>query len=214
MTSITKTGTVYVVDDDDIVRQALYRALADRGYHVRLFESAESFLSVFASDEIACLITEVHLPGMTGLELQTRLIQHPPPIPLAFITDFGDIPVAVQAMKKGAIDFLQKPVTPKQLTQLVEHLLKQARHSFAKYTAAQQMDALMARLTPRENDVLTRIVAGRLNKQIAHEMNITIKTVESHRAHLMKKCNANSVADLIKLVIRPTAPLWVDAEHG
>jgi FixJ family two-component response regulator len=201
MSLIPKKGTVYVVDDDEAVRDSLQWLLEGKDYRVRCFESAESFLSRYDAREVACLIVDIRMGGMTGLELQTRLIEAKSPLPIVFITGHGDVPMAVDTMKKGAMDFIQKPFKEEQLVTLVERMLDHALISFADYQIAVSRDALMARLTLRESQVLERIVAGRLNKQIADDLGISIKTVEAHRANIMEKLNANTVADLLKTAL-------------
>ena len=206
MSLIPKKGTVYVVDDDEAVRDSLQWLLEGKDYRVRCFESAESFLSRYDAREVACLIADIRMGGMTGLELQSRLIEVGSPLPIVFITGHGDVPMAVDSMKKGAMDFIQKPFKEDQLVSLVERMLDQAKDSFAEFQSAASRDALMARLTLREAQVLERIVAGRLNKQIADDLGISIKTVEAHRANIMEKLNANTVADLLKIALGQTAP--------
>ena len=200
-----KKGTVYVVDDDEAVRDSLQWLLEGKEYRVRCFESAESFLSRYDAREVACLIVDVRMGGMTGLELQTRLIEGHSPLPIVFITGHGDVPMAVDSMKKGAMDFIQKPFKEDQLVTLVERMLDQAKDTFAEHQSAANRGALMARLTLREAQVLERIVAGRLNKQIADDLGISIKTVEAHRANIMEKLNANTVADLLKIALGQAA---------
>ncbi|MBP6007961.1 MAG: response regulator transcription factor [Rhodoferax sp.] len=205
MSLIPKKGTVYVVDDDEAVRDSLQWMLEGKDYRVRCFDSAESFLSRYDPREVACLIADIRMGGMTGLELQSKLIENNSPLPLAFITGHGDVPMAVDTMKKGAMDFIQKPFNDGQLLPLVERMLEQARESFADYQSAINREALMSRLTLRETQVLERIVAGRLNKQIADDLGISIKTVEAHRANIMEKLGANTVADLLKIALGPNA---------
>jgi FixJ family two-component response regulator len=205
MSLIPKKGTVYVVDDDEAVRDSLQWMLEGKDYRVRCFDSAESFLSRYDAREVACLIADIRMGGMTGLELQSKLIENNSPLPLAFITGHGDVPMAVDTMKKGAMDFIQKPFNDAQLLPLVERMLDQARESFADYQSAINREALMSRLTLRETQVLERIVAGRLNKQIADDLGISIKTVEAHRANIMEKLGANTVADLLKIALGPNA---------
>ena len=205
MSLIPKKGTVYVVDDDEAVRDSLQWLLEGKDYRVRCFDSAESFLSRFDAREVACLIVDIRMAGMSGLELQNRLIESHSPLPLAFITGHGDVPMAVDTMKKGAMDFIQKPFNEEQLVPLVERMLEQARDAFAGYQSAITRDALLARLTLRESQVLERIVAGRLNKQIADDLGISIKTVEAHRANIMENLGANTVADLLKIALGPNA---------
>ena len=201
MSFIPKRGTVYVVDDDEAVRDSLQWLLEGKDYRVRCFESAESFLSRYDLREVACLLVDIRMGGMTGLELQNRLIESRSPLPIVFITGHGDVPMAVDTMKKGAMDFIQKPFNQEQLVALVERMLDRARDAFAQHQSAASREALMARLTLREGQVLERIVAGRLNKQIADDLGISIKTVEAHRANIMEKLNANTVADLLKIAL-------------
>lgn len=194
-------GTVYVVDDDEAVRDSLQWLLEGKDYRVRCFDSAETFLSRYDPREIACLIVDIRMGGMTGLELQDRLIERKSPLPIVFITGHGDVPMAVNTMKKGALDFIQKPFNEEELLNLVERMLDHAREAFAGHQQAASRDALLAKLTSREAQVLERIVAGRLNKQIADDLGISIKTVEAHRANIMEKLNANTVADLLKIAL-------------
>jgi FixJ family two-component response regulator len=144
--------------------------------------------------------------GMTGLELQDKLVERRSPLPIVFITGHGDVPMAVNTMKKGAMDFIQKPFKEDDLVSLVERMLDSARESFSDYQNAANRDALLSKLTGRESQVLERIVAGRLNKQIADDLGISIKTVEAHRANIMEKLNANTVADLLKIALGQNAP--------
>jgi FixJ family two-component response regulator len=206
MSLIPKKGTVYVVDDDEAVRDSLQWLLEGKGYRVRCFESAESFLSRYDAREVACLIVDIRMGGMTGLELQNRLIEARSPLPIVFITGHGDVPMAVDTMKKGAMDFIQKPFNEEQINGLVERMLDHAKDTFADYQLSVSRDALLSKLTLRESQVLERIVAGRLNKQIADDLGISIKTVEAHRANIMEKLSANTVADLLKIALGQNAP--------
>jgi len=149
---------------------------------------------------------DIRMGGMTGLELQNRLIETRSPLPIVFITGHGDVPMAVDTMKKGAMDFIQKPFNEDQLVGLVERMLEHAKDSFADYQLALNRDALLSKLTLRESQVLERIVAGRLNKQIADDLGISIKTVEAHRANIMEKLSANTVADLLKIALGQNPP--------
>ena len=204
MSLIPKRGTVYVVDDDEAVRDSVQWLLEGQDFRVRSFESAEVFLARYDPREVACLIVDIRMDGMSGLELQDRLIERNSPLPIAFITGHGDVPLAVDTMKKGALDFIQKPFNEQQLVPLVERMLEQARANFAEHQQAASRDALLSKLTGREAQVLERIVAGRLNKQIADDLGISIKTVEAHRANIMEKLNANTVADLLKIALGQT----------
>ena len=201
MSLIPKRGTVYVVDDDEAVRDSVQWLLEGQDFRVRSFESSEVFLARYDPREVACLIVDIRMDGMSGLELQDRLIERNSPLPIAFITGHGDVPLAVDTMKKGALDFIQKPFNEQQLVSLVERMLEQARANFAEHQQAASRDALLSKLTGREAQVLERIVAGRLNKQIADDLGISIKTVEAHRANIMEKLGANTVADLLKIAL-------------
>ncbi len=200
-----KKGNVYVVDDDEAVRDSLQWLLEGKDYRVRCFDSAETFLSRYDPREVACVLVDIRMPGISGLELQDRLVERKSPLPIVFITGHGDVPMAVNTMKKGAMDFIQTPFKEDELVSLVERMLDQARESFSDSQIAANRDALMAKLTTREAQVLERIVAGRLNKQIADDLGISIKTVEAHRANIMEKLNANTVADLLKTALGQTA---------
>jgi FixJ family two-component response regulator len=201
MSLIPKKGTVYIVDDDEAVRDSLQWLLEGEDYRVRCFDSAESFLSRYDPREVACLIVDIRMGGMTGLELQDRLIECHSPLPIVFITGHGDVPMAVNTMKKGAMDFIQKPFDEAALVNVVERMLTHAREAFTEHQQSASRDALMSKLTGREAQVLERIVAGRLNKQIADDLGISIKTVEAHRANIMEKLHANTVADLLKIAL-------------
>ena len=205
MSLIPKRGTVYVVDDDEAVRDSVQWLLEGQDFRVRSFESAEVFLARYDPREVACLIVDIRMDGMNGMELQDRLIERNSPLPIAFITGHGDVPLAVDTMKKGALDFIQKPFNEQQLVPLVERMLEQARANFAEHQQAASRDALLSKLTGREAQVLERIVAGRLNKQIADDLGISIKTVEAHRANIMEKLGANTVADLLKIALGQNA---------
>jgi FixJ family two-component response regulator len=194
-------GTVYVVDDDEAVRDSIQWLLEADGFRVKGFDSAETFLNRYDPRELACLILDVRMAGMSGLDLQDRLLERRAPLPIIFITGHGDVPMAVESMKKGAMDFIQKPFDEQTLRDMVGRMLEVARDRQADYQSSSTRDALLAKLTSREAQVLERIVAGRLNKQIADDLNISIKTVEAHRANIMEKLNANTVADLLKIAL-------------
>jgi len=206
MSLIPKKGTVYVVDDDEAVRDSLQWLLEGKDYRVRCFDSAESFLSRYDPREVACLIVDIRMGGMSGIELQDKLIERRSPLPIVVITGHGDVPMAVDSMKKGAMDFIQKPFNDEELVTLVERMLEHARGAFAQHQQSASRDALLSKLTGREAQVLERIVAGRLNKQIADDLGISIKTVEAHRANIMEKLNANTVADLLKIALGQAQP--------
>jgi FixJ family two-component response regulator len=200
---------VYIVDDDEAVRDSLKWLLEGNGYSVKVFENAEQLLDTQAGQEhslTGCLILDVRMPGITGIELHDELLTKKINIPVIFITGHGSVTLAVKSMKKGAIDFLEKPFSEEEICKLVDGALKKYRESNDKKENNLKAQCLLAKLTPRENQVLERITAGRLNKQIADDLNISIKTVEAHRANIMTKVEARTVAELIKIALTATEP--------
>jgi len=195
------SSTVFIVDDDEAVRDSLRWLLEANGYRVRAYASAETFLDEYDANQVGVLIADVRMPGMSGLELQEQLIARNAPLPIVFITGHGDVPMAVSTMKKGAVDFLEKPFNEADLREIVARMLEQAVQRVSKFQAQKDHEAMLARLTAREQQVLERIVAGRLNKQIADDLGISIKTVEAHRANIMEKLEVTTVADLMKVAL-------------
>lgn len=202
--ALQSLGTVYVVDDDEAVRDSIRWLLEASDYRVELYDSGESFIAKYDPREIAVLLLDVRMSGMSGmsgLEVQEHLLARRADIPIIFITGHGDVPMAVNALKKGAVDFIEKPFDPAALKQLVERMLKEA-HGRRRATEQKNLNtALLRKLTTREQQVLERITAGRLNKQIADDLGISIKTVEAHRASIMDKTNSGTVADLMRVVL-------------
>lgn len=201
MTTSLAPNTIFIVDDDEAVRDSLRWLLEANGYHVRAFAGAEAFLETYDPSEIGVLIADVRMPGMSGLELQEALIARKAPLPIVFITGHGDVPMAVATMKKGAVDFLEKPFNESDLRTIVASMLAQAIERVHHVEEQRSQQAVLNRLTAREHQVLERIVAGRLNKQIAGDLNISIKTVEAHRANIMEKLEVTTVADLMKIAL-------------
>ncbi|MFM1827343.1 MAG: hypothetical protein RLY67_724 [Pseudomonadota bacterium] len=199
---------VYVVDDDEAVRDSLRWLLEGNGFRVTCFESADRVLEQLTSggsSQRACLILDVRMPGMTGIELHEELLKRGIILPVIFITGHGNVPMAVDTMKKGAMDFLEKPFSDEQLCALVAKAFEQLKGDMEKTEDAKRSKVLLDRLTPREAQVLERIVAGRLNKQIADDLHISIKTVEAHRANIMDKIEARTMADLMKIALNAAA---------
>ncbi|AHG63998.1 response regulator transcription factor [Advenella mimigardefordensis] len=192
---------VYIVDDDEAVRDSLRWLLEANGYQVVAFDSAEKFLEGYNPNVVSVLIADVRMPGMSGLELQETLVARKATIPVVFITGHGDVPMAVSTMKKGAVDFLEKPFNEADLREIIARMLEQAINNASEQQARKNHEELIGRLTAREQQVLERIVAGRLNKQIADDLNISIKTVEAHRANIMEKLEVTTVADLMKVAL-------------
>lgn len=201
MNSPQTASTVYIVDDDEAVRDSLRWLLEANNYRVRAFPSGESFLAEYDEKRPGVLIVDVRMPGMSGLELQEQLIARKSTMPIVFITGHGDVPMAVSTIKKGAIDFLEKPFDETDLRVIVGRMFEQANERLSQAQAQREHEAMLARLTAREQQVLERIVAGRLNKQIADDLGISIKTVEAHRANIMEKLQVTTVADLMKVAL-------------
>ena len=194
-------GTVFVVDDDEAVRDSIRWLLESSNYKVELFDSGESFMTYYQPDQVGVLLLDVRMNGMSGLEVQDHLIARKSDLPIIMLTAYGDVQMAVTALKKGAVDFIEKPFDHAALRQLVEKMLVEAvrRRSLNERELIGRQK--MAKLTPRERQVLERIVSGRLNKQIADDLGISIKTVEAHRASIMDKTASGTVADLMRVVM-------------
>lgn len=192
---------VYVVDDDASIRAGLESLLRSAGLAVRCFASASHFIARPTHHGPACLILDVHLPEGSGLDLQRELAGRDR-LPIVFITGHGDIPMSVRAMKAGAIEFLPKPFREKDLLDAVEQALCKAQTDWHAWLDRSSHQARFASLTPRERQVLAHVVNGMLNKQIAWELGISEVTVKGHRAHVMHKLNATSLADLVRMAER------------
>src|SRR5690625_3862186 len=201
MSSNQNQCTIFIVDDDEAVRDSLRWLLEANGYQVKCHASAEAFLNSYNPKQLAVLIVDVRMPGMSGLELQEALLARAAKIPMVFITVHGDVPMAVNTMKKGAVDFLEKPFNEAELRSIVARMIDIAVEDHQKELERRNHEEILARLTAREQQVLERIVAGRLNKQIAGDLDISIKTVEAHRANIMEKLEVTTVADLMKIAL-------------
>lgn len=194
-------GTVFVVDDDEAVRDSIRWLLESSNYKVELFDSGESFVTHYQPDQVGVLLLDVRMNGMSGLEVQDHLIARKSDLPIIMLTAYGDVQMAVTALKKGAVDFIEKPFDHAALRQLVEKMLVEAVRRRSQNERELIGRQKMAKLTPRERQVLERIVSGRLNKQIADDLGISIKTVEAHRASIMDKTASGTVADLMRVVM-------------
>jgi len=193
--------TVFIVDDDEAMRDSLTWLLEGNGYQVRSFNSAEQFLSAYDASQVSCLILDVRMPGMSGPELQERMIAENIDIPIVFITGHGDVPMAVRAMKAGAVDFIEKPFSDTLILDGVKRALAAANRTSADNELAAAAEARLKELTPREREVLDRLVLGRANKVIAFELDISPRTVEIHRARVMEKMQAESLSHLVRLAL-------------
>lgn len=195
-------AAVFIVDDDHSVRRSLTRLLSSVGYRAKEFDSAAQFLRQLPEGRPDCLVIDVYLPGLDGLELQSVLAQADFEFPTVFISGHGDIPMAVRAMKAGAVDFLAKPFEAEQLLAAVSQALARGRNARQAQSERARIQSRLASLTPREHEVLTSIVAGKLNKQIAAELRISEKTVKVHRSRIKEKMGVRSVAELVRATER------------
>ena len=194
--------TVFVVDDDASVRRSTERLVRSLGFGFRTFASAREFLDAARGEGPACLVLDVHLPGLGGLDLQRELARSGVRIPIIFITGRGSIPMTVQAMKEGAVEFLTKPVRPRDLLAAIRAAIESDRASQRARLAAEALRERYERLTPREREVMALVAAGQLNKQIAGELATSERTIKFHRAHVMEKMAAGSLAELVRMAGR------------
>ena len=198
---MAQDAAIFVVDDDPHVRDSLAMLLQASGYAPQCYESAAAFLAGEAPKTGGCLIVDVQMPEMNGLELQNELAARRSPLTVIIMTGHGDIPIAVQAMKAGALDFLEKPFDDEVMLESVRRALERASSAANQSEAAREAQTHLALLTDREREVLDLIVAGKANKVIAHELSISPRTVEIHRARVMEKMGARNLADLVRKVL-------------
>ncbi len=192
---------VFVVDDDRAARESLSWLIGSVHLRVQSFASAAEFLAAYPPGRPGCVIADVRMPGLSGLDLQAELRRRGIDLPVIVVTGHGDVPMAVRAMKAGAVDFVEKPFNDQVLIDLVQNAVKQSLASRRNEREKREWRARLEQLTPRERQVLDMIAAGESNKNIAHALGISEKTVEAHRAHVMDKMQAKSFAELMKLVI-------------
>ena len=193
---------VFVVDDDASVRRSTERLVRSAGFAIQAFASAREFLDNARIEKPGCLVLDVHMPGLSGLDLQRELARRDVEIPIIFLTGHGDIPMTVRAMKAGAVEFLTKPVKSRELLAAIESAIERGLVSHQARRETLALRQRYERLTPREREVLPLVVAGLLNKQIAGEVAASERTVKFHRAHIMKKMEAESLADLVRMAER------------
>ncbi len=203
MTFPAADAIVHVVDDDSAVRDALTLLLRSVGLAVRAYESADAFLAGYDAAAPACLVLDIRMPRMSGLELQRVLTERGARVPILFITGHGDVPMAVGAMKSGAFDFLQKPFNDQDLIDRVQRALDHAVQARESEVGRAAVATRVGRLTAREREVFERVVRGQANKVIAAELGLSERTVEIHRGHVMEKMEAQSLADLIRMSLTP-----------
>jgi len=198
----TTKHIVFVVDDDVSVRESLELLINNEGWQPRTFASAQEFLGSPRAVVPSCLLLDISLPGLNGLELQKRVAAERTDMPIIFITGYGDVPKTVQAMKAGAIEFLTKPFNDEVLLTAIRQALERSRLALVQETEMQELRSHYASLTPREREVMALVVSGLLNKQVGGELGISEITVKAHRGQVMQKMKANSVADLVKMAGR------------
>ena len=193
---------VHVVDDDDAIRDSLVWLLDGDRYTVCTYANGEDFLARREEQSPACVILDIRMPGMGGVEVHERLMREGVITPVVFVTGHGDVPMAVEAIKRGAFDFIEKPFNEEKLIAVIERALERDALNADLSAEQSEISGRLARLSPREKEVLDLVIAGKMNKTIADVMNISIKTVEAHRAKVMEKMGARSLAELVQAVIK------------
>jgi two-component system response regulator FixJ len=193
--------TVFVVDDDQAMRTSLQWLIESTGMQVRTFESADAFLAAYYPGRSGCLLLDVRMPGMSGLELQGYLAREGYRLPVIMITGHGDVPMAVKAMKAGAVDFIEKPFHDEDLLRSIRNALDLDQRRRANQSARAEIATRLAELTPREHEVLAMVTDGKSNKEMAAALGVTPKTVEAHRARVMEKMRAESLAELVRMAL-------------
>ena len=199
MTDIQQT--VYVVEDDEAVRDSLELLLKSDGKPVKTYESATAFLKDYSDKMAGCIVLDIRMPGMDGMELQKKLNEKHSILPIIFVTGHGDVPMAVDAMKEGAVDFIQKPYREEALLEKIEAALKQDLEQRKSLDEKQEIIRRIKSLTPREHEIMDRMIAGQANKVIAIELEISQRTVEIHRSRVMHKMGTHSLAHMVRMVL-------------
>ena len=202
---MTRRGKVYVIDDDEAMRDSLDFLLDAADFDVTLFESAQHFLDALPGVDFGCVVSDVRMPGIDGIELLKRMKASSSPFPVLVITGHGDVPLAVEAMKLGAVDFLEKPFEDDRLIGMIDIALKQAGADARSEAATLDITARVSSLSPRERQVMEGLVAGLSNKLIAREYDISPRTIEVYRANVMTKMQASSLSELVRLAMRAGA---------
>jgi len=191
-------GTVFIVDDDESVRRSLSRLLRSAGLASETFPSADAYLARAPFTGVGCLILDLRMHGLTGMELQRRLVAAGKLLPIIFLTAHGDIPASVEAMKLGAADFLTKPADDERLLVAIQQALIRCEHNLSVHRIVESIRTRLATLTPREFEVMRGVIAGKLNKQIAARLGVVEKTIKVHRGQVMQKMGVDSVAELVR----------------
>lgn len=205
--SVLPEATVFVVDDDDAVRESLAFLLKSVGLKVESFSSAQDFLKSYNPARAGCLVLDIRMPGMSGLELQEKLKQMESMLPIIFITGHGDVPMAVKAIKAGAADFVQKPFRDQELIDRIREVLEEDASARVEKLQKAEILKCIDSLTEREREVMEQVVDGKANKVVAIDLNVSQRTVEIHRANVMDKMKARSLAQLVRLVMKARGEL-------
>ncbi len=198
--------TVFVVDDDSEVRETLKWLVESVGLKIETFASAQDFLNAYDPDRPGCLVTDVRMPGMSGIELQAKLMAEEVTLPIIVVSGYADVPTAVRSMKGGAIDFVEKPFNEQMLLERIQLSILEDARLRQKRAQGERARARLRSLTPRERQVMDLVILGRSNKQIARELNISPKTVEAHRSNVMAKMKAQSLPELVTIAERAANP--------
>ena len=199
--AVDSRTTIFVVDDDQAMRNSLQWLIDSIGMRVECFASASEFLESYYPGRAGCLLLDVRMPGMSGLDLQDYLNSNGIKVPVIIITGHGDVPMAVRAMKSGAIDFIEKPFSDEVLLHSIRLALQHEEVSRNEQAARAEIAVRLAQLTPRENEVMMMVTDGRSNKEIANLLGVSAKTVEAHRARVMEKMRAGSLAELVRMAV-------------
>ncbi len=194
-----RNAVIAIVDDDLSVRRGLQRLIRSAGWNAESFASAQEFLARPGAEAPSCLVLDLQMPGLSGLDLQKRMAEIGLEIPIVFLTGHGDIPASVQAMKAGAVEFLTKPFDEEDLFQAIQEAIERDRRTRQQRAEKRELKNRYASLTSREQEIMEQVISGKLNKQIAAELRITEFTVKFHRGHIMRKMQADSLADLVRM---------------
>lgn len=194
-------ATVYLVEDDDAVRDSLQLVLESVGHNVEAYSRADSFLEQFSPEMAGCIVLDIRMPGMNGMELQRQLNNRNSILPIIFVTGHGDVPMAVEAMQRGAVDFVQKPYREEELLNKIQQAIAADVEARASLLEKQKIQQKLSDLTPRENQVMELMIEGKANKVIAYDLDISQRTVEIHRARVMEKMTVRSLAHLVRMVM-------------
>lgn len=199
---MTETATIFVVDDDEPVRDAIGMLLDTVGLEFRSFGSGQEFLDAFDPGMVGCLVLDIRMPGISGLDVQERLIELESALPIIFITGHGDVPMAVEAMRRGAVDFIRKPFRDQELLNRINEALVVGEENRSRIADLEKARERVASLTPRETEIFARVAKGEANKVIAIELGISERTVEIHRSQAMHKTESRTLADLVRLKLQ------------